>query len=423
MASLWPLTGCKSRKVPPAEPAQVVLTLWHTFNKEETETLNVLLGQLRQRHPRWQVQSTVIPFGRAQNEYRRAAASCRPGAPDVFRAEMPWLSDLISRQLIRPVPSRGRRARADLLPAAVEAATYRGQRWMLPASVDCLALLYNRALVPRPPTSQAALLTAARALTLDARGRDAADPAHDPTTVTRWGFYVRADAYWFLPFLWARGGRLLDADKGQVFVDQPTAVAALTYYRDLIRVHHVAPPRPSPSDDYEDMMRRFGRGQVAMIVNGPWATRTLLSRPAFKDPAKLGVAPFPPGADGNPAAPRSAHGYVVSRCARDPKAAWALARALSDLQAQTLFAQRNSLMPSLRAAYQQQPVKGNALVTGFRDALAGSRARPRHPAMARVFDDFTPAVRAALLGDATAGEALAGVGRAWRRLLAPAKGK
>ena len=414
---LLPLAACDC-KGKPAPAKKTVLNLWHTFNPEETRTLNQLLARVREQHPAWVIQSTVIPFARAQNEFRRAANRCDPGAPDVFRAEMPWVDEFVDKGLLQPVPAARRSHSGALLPAALEGATYSGKAWLLPASLDCLALLYNRDLVSKPPATLKALVATARGLTADSAGRNAADEAFVPGKTVRWGFYVRADAYWFLPFLWAQGGRLLNPAKKEVFIDQEASVAALRYYRDLIQVHRIAPPRPSPSNDYEDMMRRFGQGKVAMIVNGPWATRTLLNRPAFKDPTRLGVAPFPQGSTASPAAPRSGHGFVVSRCAKQSDAAWALAAALSDLAAQVQFARSNSLLPAMTAAYDNEAVKKNRLITGFRDALSGSRARPRHPAMARIFDDFTPAVQAVVLGDATPTEALAGVGRAWRRLLA-----
>jgi arabinogalactan oligomer / maltooligosaccharide transport system substrate-binding protein len=237
--------------------------------------------------------------------------------------------------------------------------------------------------------------------------------------VTRWGFFVRADAYWFLPFLWAGGGDLLDPRAGQVFIDQPPAVAALRAYRDLISVHQVAPPHPSPSNDYEEQMRRFADGELAMMVNGPWATSALLGKPAFAR-GRLGIAPFPRGANGTPASPLSGHGYVVSSCARRADAAWQLAEALSGAEAQAQFARHNALLPALSPAYAHAEARANPFLASFRAALAASRPRPQHPAIARIFDDFNPAVQAVVLGEASAEEALAGVARSWRRLLRPA---
>jgi arabinogalactan oligomer/maltooligosaccharide transport system substrate-binding protein len=402
---------------PSARPGPEI-NLWHTFNPEETATLNRHLEQVRGRHPGWRIHPTVIPFARAQNKFRQGAQRCGKGSPHVFRAELPWVAELAEKGLILPVPAAAP-AEGSYLPEARRAARYRGRRWILPASLDCLALFYNRALLQRPPADLAGLVELARRQTVDAAGRDATNPAFDPTKTVRWGFYVRADAYWFLPFLWAMGGELLgpEAAHPEVLIDRPEAVRALAFYRDLIR-QHLAPPRPSPSNDYEEQMQLFGSGKLAMMVNGPWVTRALLDQPAFKShPDRLDVGPFPAGPSGRPAAPLSGHGWVVSRCAPRPDAAWALAVSLSDLEAQATFAVENSLLPALTAVYADRRVRSNRFVSGFRAALARARSRPQHPAIARIFDDFNPAVQAVLLGDATPQEALAGVARAWRRLL------
>ena len=410
IVALLLVTSCPDK--PPR--ARTEINLWHTFNPEETATLNRILERIGRTHPEWRVHATVIPFARAQNKFRQGAQRCGTGAPHVFRAELPWVAEFVSKRLIRPVPRRSVPLAA-FLSQARGASRYKGERWILPASLDCLALLYDRRLVKKPPQTLDALVEHARQLTVDAAGHNATEPTFTPSRTVRWGFYVRADAYWFLPFLWARGGRMLETAPARVHIDEPAAVAALAFYRDLIQRYHVAPPRPSPSNDYEDQIQRFGNGTLAMMVNGPWATSSVLKQPAYRDhPDRLGVAPFP---SRTPAAPLSGHGWVVSRCAPDPSAAWALARVLGDVEAQATFAAENALLPALEAAYADPRVKDNRFVQGFKGALARSRPRPQHPAIARIFDDFNPAVQAVVLGDAEPGEALAAVGRAWRRLL------
>jgi arabinogalactan oligomer/maltooligosaccharide transport system substrate-binding protein len=315
--------------------------LWHTFNAEETETLTHILPP--------GVQSVVVPFPRAFNTFRESVLA-GTGCPDVFRAEQGWIPAL--RDLIEPR--------------------------VLPHSIDGLALLYNRALLRTPP------------LTMDALKRVAAAE----TRQGRFGFFVRGDAYWFLPFLYGMGGDLDGADR-------PEAVRALAFYRSLLEY---APP-PS-SADYQDQQRRFGAGQVAMILNGPWSIAELLRAPAFKDhPEQLGISPLW-------ATPLSGHVYVVPRCVRDKAAAFALAERLASPEAQAEMARRNGLVPADPKVAVDSPV-----VAAFRHALEHGHTRPQHPASVYIFDDFTPAVQAVLRGDAEPREALDGVARSWRRLL------
>ena len=413
--------ACKQTSPQRAKPRKL-LTLWHTFNPDETPTLNRILASIQQRQPGLTVQATVIPFARAQNELRRAGTTCGDGAPDLFRAELPWVAELVSRALVHPVPD-GLLDESGYLPGARQAVRYKGRRWMLPASLDCLALLHNRALAPDPPTTLDALVRLARQLTRDSAGKQPDQAGFSASSVGQWGFYVRGEAYWFLPFLWAEGGVLFDPTSLETKINHPAAQRALERYSGLMRKLHAAPPNASPSDDYQEMSQLFGRGKVAMIVNGPWAISALLREPAFSDPRQLGIAPFPRGAKGEALAPFSGHGYMVSKCAEDPAAAWKLAAALAGMEAQVRFARESHLLPALRAAYHQPGVRDDPIVNAFAVALKSTRGRPRHPAMARIFDDFTPAVQAVLQGDAEPAEALDGVARAWRRLLGPALSK
>jgi len=125
------------------------------------------------------------------------------------------------------------------------------------------------------------------------------------------------------------------------------------------------------------------------------------------------VAPFPPGPDGRPAAPLGGQVFVVPACAGDPDAAWRLARDLTAPALQAQWGRAFGIVPTT-----EQAVAGaGELAGGFRRALATARPLPRHPASPELFDDLTPAVRAVVAGDATADEALAGVTRAWTRVL------
>ena len=50
------------------------------------------------------------------------------------------------------VPVRpGKRLRAEIDDTAWSAFTYRGQTWGYPVSIEAVGLIYNKALVPKPP--------------------------------------------------------------------------------------------------------------------------------------------------------------------------------------------------------------------------------------------------------------------------------
>jgi ABC-type glycerol-3-phosphate transport system substrate-binding protein len=109
-------------------------------------------------------------------------------------------------------------------------------------------------------------------------------------------------------------------------------------------------------------------------------------------------------------------------CARDKEAAWRLALELTEPALQADWARRYGTVPTTTAGL----ADAGPFAQSFHRALAGARPLPRHPVTAELFDDLNPAIAAVVAGDATAEEALAGVARAWTRLLArhaPGKAK
>jgi arabinogalactan oligomer/maltooligosaccharide transport system substrate-binding protein len=306
------------------------------------------------------------------------------------RVDATWLPALAHRGLIRPLPDEAT-ALQGFTPEAVELVEWGGRRWGLPQAIEPLALLYDvekvqAAGIPWPPASVHALEDAARALTKDGR----------------YGLSVRADGYFFVAWLRASGGSLHA-------IDDVAARAALTRYAALAEPGGVAPAPASGGDEARAELDRFADRQVAILVAGPFTAEGL-----GPVPFPLGVVPFPPGPGEQPAAPRGGHAWVVPRCATDPARALQVAAFLTHAERQAAWSRSLALVPTRAEAL---PPDGE-LARGFAAALPATAPLPREPLTPELFDDLTPAVEAVLYGDATADEALAGVARAWRRLLA-----
>jgi arabinogalactan oligomer / maltooligosaccharide transport system substrate-binding protein len=395
------------------------LRLWHTFSPEETAALNDAL-QVIEREGNRRVAASVLPYGRALNRYRDAFVRGGADCPDLARIDATWLPDLAQAGLLVPPPDT---ATTGFSPEAMELAEWQGRRWALPQTVDGLALLYDAAAVrdagiPWPPATLADLEGAARAL---ARGG-------------RYGLSVRADAYWFIAFLRAAGGDILDPATHALGIDRPEAEAALARYAALVAPGGVAPRPEAAGDEAARELRRFAAGEIALLVAGPWAVPALSRTPGLTlaDPGgcagfvptggsrclELGVAPYPRAPDGRPAAPRGGHLYVVPRCARRPGEAWRLAARLTAPELQAAWS-RLGLIPTRTSAIDAAA----PIARAFAASLAATRPLPRDPITPLLFDDLTPAVAAVLAGDATPREALDGVTRAWSRIVTEGAGR
>jgi len=348
------------------------LRLWHTFNADETALLNEALAEIREAGGPT-VAAVILPFGQAQNRLRHALAGA--ACPDLARIDATWLPALAAAKLLAPAPPElvaGHRTAARELVAAF------GESWGIPQSLDGLVLLYDPRLAAQPaaPASLDALEAQARAAA--PRGG--------------FGLSLRADGYWFLALVRAEGGDLADAtgDAG---------LRALRRWVGWERSGLVPLPEPG-GDEGQTEARRFAAGELAFLVGGPWTVAALRRAGAPVDP---GVLPLP----GAP--PVGGHVYVVPRCARHPAQAWALADRLTAAPLQIAWSRRLGVVPTREAAL----AEAGPLARAFDAALQKGRTLPRDAATPSRFDDLTPAVEAALLGDATPEEALAGVTASW----------
>ncbi len=382
--------GCADRGPAPAPAVRFV----HTFSVAEAAALDELLAGRGGG-----VEATLLPFARGEavlGKALRAGGDC----PDLARIDATWLPALAGAGLVATPPPE--LAGRDWLPEAAELARHAGALAAVPMSIDGLVLIHRGATpgvtggpsatapAPWPPRDLDALEAAARALTAPGR----------------WGLGLRADGYWLVPFLRARGADVADGGRGTLGIDGPAAEAALDEMAQLMRPGGAAAPPPAPGTEAETEARRFRDGAIVVLATGPWALPDLADR---RGDELDGVT-----VTGWPGAPRGGQLLIVPRCARDPAGGWALAAALTDPDVQAAWSRRLGMVPTTATGL----AHAGRIAREVHAALAGATPLPRHPTSAALFDDLNPAVAAVVAGDATAAEAIAGVRRAWTRLLA-----
>lgn len=216
----------------------------------------------------------------APDKFQAAAAAGK--GPDVFCWPHDRVGEWARAGLVVPVtPSR--RVRAEIEEGAWKAFTWRGRLWGYPLSIEAVGLVYNKALVKRPPASFEEVIEVDRALAREGR------------KAILWD-YNKSFFTW--PMLAGPGGFLFartpagDLDPKATGVNNAGAVEGAEMLARLIREGVM--PR---SARYSDMEAQFGTGKVAMMITGPWAWDN--ARRAGID---FGVAAYP-SVGGKPARP------------------------------------------------------------------------------------------------------------------------
>lgn len=226
------------------------------------------------------IQVTVEHPEDAPGKFAQAAAAGK--GPDVFCWPHDRMGEWAQSGLIVPVnPSK--KVHDEIEDTAWKAFSYQGKTWGYPLSVEAIGLIYNKALVKTPPKTFDDVVKLDKELS--AKGKKA----------ILWDYN---NTYFTWPLLAGPGGYVFGRDaKGEydpskVGVNSPGAVKGAQVLANLIKNGQM--PKGS---GYAEMEAAFNKGDVAMMISGPWAWDNIR-----KSHIDFGVAPIPDVA-GKPAKP------------------------------------------------------------------------------------------------------------------------
>lgn len=216
----------------------------------------------------------------APGKFQQAAAAGK--GPDVWCWPHDRLGEWAQSGLVVPI-SPSKKVRDEIEPTAWNAFTYQGKVWGYPLSVEAIGLVYNKALVKTPPKSFDDVVKLDKELS--AKGKKA----------ILWDYN---NTYFTWPILAAGGGFVFardakgNLDPAKVGVNSTGAVKGAEVLAGLIKNGQM--PKGS---GYAEMESAFNKGDVAMMITGPWAWDNVK-----KSNIDFGVAPIPDVA-GKPAKP------------------------------------------------------------------------------------------------------------------------
>ncbi len=290
---------------------------------------------------------------------------------------------------------------------------------------ETFALFYNEdvfkeAGIPVPPAKASEAWTwdefvdVAKKLTLDNKGRNAADPNFDPKNIKQYG--VNVGTWWgaYSNFIYSNGGDFISADGKSFALNQPEAVEALQKLADLINVHHVA-PSPVQAKNIPATNVALQTKKVAMVVDGQWNTSALADSnfnfnvgvlPVMKTPVSTVVCAM----------------FSVFKSTEHPQESWELVKALIDPESSIDLLQYGTWMPSLKSWYTEPELiakwteNQKSRPSGYKDAVIDVMLNHTHQTPTgyvknfnKIMDIVTPALDKVWLGQQTAQEAMDGI--------------
>ena len=217
------------------------------------------------------VEVTVQHPDDAPSKFQAAAGAGK--GPDIFCWPHDRAGEWAKSGLIVPVKPR-QSLHDQIEDSAWQAFQYQGRTWGYPMSIEAIGLIWNKAMLKTPPKSWDDVVAIDKDLAT--RGKKA----------ILWD-YNKSFFTW--PLLAGSGGTIFakkadgSLDTDSVGVNAPGAVQAATMLQGLIR-SGVLPKGAG----YSEMEGAFNRGEIAMMISGPWAWDNVK-----KSHIDFGVAPLP----------------------------------------------------------------------------------------------------------------------------------
>ncbi len=401
---VWLATGltCHHR-------VSITLTYWYTESPAEAHVIRTLIKHFDQQNPGIRIHAVNMPYFQAQAAFVTATEA--GGAPDVLRCDVGWVTQfasqgyLLSLDVSQSDLSDYRNAPFGKRPLGYD--MYNGIVYGLPQVTDFLALLYNRhELAMAGITSAPATMAAFEA--------DAVRLVQ--SKAAKHGFETSGTSYYALPFLYAFGGGMID-QHNKILVNSQGSVNGLEFLLKLQNIDKVMPTSVDFSTGYTNMVDDFMSGRTAMVFDGPYEVKNILSGLSFKgDPGNLGIARIPIGPAGEPDSPQGGQSYVISADTAHPVQAYKFILFMNSKASQVAIAKANDTLPTRQSAYEDRVVS-DPVIKAFLAIRRTAVPRPVIPQGGHLFDAFDPEIGAALDGTESPMNALNAVADAWKQLL------
>lgn len=361
------------------DPHQIVI--WHQMRPDEREVFNWVLERRMKEDPDVKITALYKETEELRSGFQIAAIG--GGGPDLVYGPSDQVGPFEVMRIILPMDTLfDREFLSRFNPMGLVWSN--GHLYQVADQIgNHLMLLYNKDLVPVPPTDTGELIEI---------GKNVTHPPGQYGLV--WNY---TEPFFFIPFLTGFGGWVMDSLANPT-LDTPSMVKALEFVKELRDKYHIIPKEC----DYNTADALFKEGKAGMIINGPWSLGSYK-----KANIKLGIARIPKVVSTGfwPAPMVSPKGYSINASLPTWKVpdVVRLLRYLLSAEVQLEFTRRLETMPSRLDAYESPLVKENEVLKASEDQMKVGRPMPIVPELRAIWDAMRPSYQA-LLGGTVAPE-------------------
>ena len=402
---LFILPGClgeSAEEVGSVPNAEISIEVWYTFAAESIEE-EVFFDAVDafSTETGIDVKATRVSFTEADQLFINSAQGGE--APDLIRIASDALGKFGEIRVdgaplfedLRPHLTPHERSKYDA--TSLDSMRYGESLYAIPASTDCLSLIYNKALFdgmeePNENWTLEDLIDAGNRVGLE--------------------FPVK-NAYWWFPFLGGFGGELFD-ENGTPTLDVNGAPESLDFMMSLELEYGIVPA----GTQIISMENSFEAWETGMVIDGAWNWARY-----GKGIEDLGQTLLPKvGSTGKHLSPLVTYkGWAVSKQSPEKVAATQLALYLSSEEVQKQFALETYTIPTAESLKYDSEILEDPVLTGFtRQAELGTPA-PTLRGMSKVYDALSPAFEQVYTGTSDPQTALTMADEELERMLSEAE--
>jgi arabinogalactan oligomer/maltooligosaccharide transport system substrate-binding protein len=347
---------------------RVPIVLWHSYRAEEKRALEEIAKAFNGSQDRLELRLVPVPFDALGDKI--TAAIPQGKGPDLFIYAHNRIGDWSEAKIVEPIEFWVDEALAKrFLPAPLKALTYRDSLYGLPLAFKPLALVYNKKLVPKPPSTTDELIALAKKTTDSKSGR--------------YGLvYENTDLYYHSPWLHGFGAEVLA--NGKPTLSTPEAAAALAFAKRLASYEGIVPKEVTAVL----VSSLFNEGKAAMVITGPWFLGEI------KRGLSYGVAVLPiVVATHRRAAPYlGSEAVMLSAKSLHKKEAFEAMKYLTSDDASRTRLKDGRQTVANASVYEDAAVKSDGAFAAFRAQLDDSVPTPSVPAMQQVWGPYNNAL-------------------------------
>ncbi|GHF81831.1 sugar ABC transporter substrate-binding protein [Deinococcus ficus] len=346
------------------------LTVWTHFGTSELQWLKDQAAAYAKASGN-KVDIVSVPFDNIPDKLIQSAPKGQ--GPDII-VTLPQdrLGQLAAAGVIEPM-DKYVTSRSDFDKTALSAMTYQGKLFAIPMFAEAVAVVYNKKLVPKAPTTWAEFLKTAQAL----------------QTGGNYGFLADlGNAYMNYGIVSAYGGYVFKNNNGtlnvkDVGLSNAGADKASAFLNDLRYKYNLVPEGVSG----DAASSAFTQGRLGMFLTGPWSMGDIK-----KAGINYGIIPFPtpPGATGKWSPFVGVQGTMMSAYSKNKVAAAAFAKRISSADAQVAFNKAGGRIPVSLAA--RTKLKSDPIVAGFGKTISMGTPMPNVPQMGAVWGPWSNAI-------------------------------